>query len=51
MNDESERMWKEVVVAYFKILSWNLIRRADRGKAQKTCPVILSVIFCSFALY
>jgi hypothetical protein len=36
VNDESERIWKEVVMAYFQILSWNLLRRTDRGKAQKT---------------
>jgi hypothetical protein len=24
MNNELERMWKEVVVAYSKVLSWSL---------------------------
>jgi hypothetical protein len=25
VNNELERIWKEAVVAYFKVLSWNLL--------------------------
>jgi hypothetical protein len=31
MNDKLERMWKELVVAKFKVLSWDL-----SGSSEKT---------------
>jgi hypothetical protein len=43
VNDELRRMQKEVVVAYFKILSWNLPGRTDGRKAQKTFKPCYSV--------
>jgi hypothetical protein len=30
MNNEFERMWKEAVVAYFKIISWHFPAVSDK---------------------
>jgi hypothetical protein len=31
VNDELERMWKEAVMAEFKVLSWNLPGRTEEN--------------------
>jgi len=31
INDELDRMWKEVVVAYFKVISQHVRRRSDEN--------------------
>jgi hypothetical protein len=32
MNNELERIWQEAVVAYFKVLSWNLPRETEKNR-------------------
>jgi hypothetical protein len=31
MNDELERMWKEMVMALFKVLSWHLLGETEKN--------------------
>jgi surfactin synthase thioesterase subunit len=43
VNDELERMWKEAVMAEFKVLSWNLPGRTEENH-EKTSVRITSLV-------
>jgi DNA/RNA-binding domain of Phe-tRNA-synthetase-like protein len=34
MNDELERMWKEAVVAYYKVFFWRVSRKPKNTKQE-----------------
>jgi hypothetical protein len=36
VNDELERMWKEVAVAYFKVLSYHLLGGTEENVNQNS---------------